>query len=187
MNEHHHDDHDATPYERFVYWADFVIYPALVVALFIYDRAALGLAWGAMFAFGFIVWTLAEYWIHRLVLHGPYWMDIHERHHNRPREQVVFPIWQIPAYFLASFIVLSLIFGAWTPPVFAGFVLGWIGFFGMHHVMHQLEPRELDAWGLLAFARRHNLHHKVTDANYGITTDFWDRVFGTFRDVKLGR
>lgn len=181
-------DREPSGYQRFVYRLDFVMYPTIVALLFLHDGRALlahPLKWALMFAFGFIVWTLAEYWIHRSVLHGPYWMGIHERHHVHPREQVAFPIWQIPMYFTAIFGLVGVSCGPWTPPVFAGVLVGWIIFFMMHHFMHSLSPATLAEWPWLQdFARRHNLHHKVTAANYGITTDLWDRVFRTYRPVR---
>lgn len=175
-------------YEQFKYRADFITYPSLVIALPFIDAALLiahPVRWVLAFAAGFALWTFAEYWIHRSVLHGWYWMGIHERHHNHPREETNFPIWQIPAYFAVIFGLLWLSFGAYYLAAFAGVILGWIGFFVMHHLMHHLEqgewlPQGVQDW-LQDFAIRHNAHHKMTNRNYGITTDFWDRVFGTMR------
>lgn len=188
MTDDHHHDRPPTLGQWLTYYFDFVLYPAVVVACIVFDWrtvAAHPSAWGVLMVVGFVVWTFAEYWIHRAVLHGPYWMGIHERHHTHPREMTAFPFWQIPMYFATIFALTWFVCGQWTPPVFAGIIVGWIGFFLMHHLMHQMTPRQLAEWPYLeAFARRHNLHHKVTDANYGITVDIWDRVFRTYREIR---
>ncbi len=166
------------PVKRAKYYVDFFTYPALLLLLFWQDGnklAAHPIAWAAFAVTGFVMWTLAEYWLHRSILHGPYWMRIHEIHHKRPRDLTDFPIWQIPSYFLAIYALVWLGFGDWRLAVYAGIMVGWILFFTMHHVMHH-HPHLVQA-----FAIRHNAHHKTTTCNYGITVDWWDRVFGTFR------
>lgn len=175
-------------YEQFKYRLDFFTYPLTCAAMPVIDYAlvmAHPILWALAFFAGLLLWTFAEYWIHRSVLHGVYWMGIHERHHKHPREEVNFPIWQIPAYFLVIFGMLWLAFGAYCFAAFAGVVLGYIAFFTLHHLMHRMEQaawlsRGSHEW-LQDFAIRHNAHHKLTDQNYGITTDLWDRIFGTLR------
>lgn len=149
------------------YYSDFVIYPALLIGLVLADVPSIGPVWLLWFAIGFIAWTFAEYVIHRWVLHGPYWMAIHQRHHEHPREHVLFPIWQLP----------------YVHAAYAGIILGWIGFFVMHHLMHHIQDLRPYPW-LQDFAIRHNAHHKLTDRNYGITVDWWDRVFRTKRVAR---
>lgn len=165
-------------YHQFRYYLDFVIYPTLLLALFVGDFHRLmshPVWWASMFVIGFLTWTLAEYWVHRSLLHGPYWMGIHEYHHNHPKHLTVFPWYQIPGYFIAIYIGTALIARDATTAIFAGIITGWIIFFAMHHTMHH-KPAIVED-----FARRHNAHHKTTTCNYGITVDFWDRVFGTYR------
>jgi sterol desaturase/sphingolipid hydroxylase (fatty acid hydroxylase superfamily) len=176
-------DRPATPYQTFVYYLDFFLYPAIVLACLWYDFENAGLSRLLLFVTGFIVWTLAEYWIHRSVLHGPLWMDIHERHHNHPRELTAFPIWQIPSYFVIILILTWAIVGDAWPPVYGGIVTGFMMFGTMHHLMHHVEDLRHYPW-LYQFARRHTLHHKRTDKNFGISTDIWDRVFGTYQQPK---
>lgn len=71
-----------------------------------------------------------------------------------------------------------LVSGQWTVAVYSGIILGWLMFFLTHHVLHH-RPR----W-LQAFAIRHNAHHRLTSMNYGVTVDWWDRLFGTYRSPK---
>lgn len=159
-------------------YGDFFIYPILLCWMIYMDAARLFAEpawWLTMFAVGWVAWTFAEYWVHRSVLHGPYWMAIHQRHHENPRELTRFPVWQIPSYFGAIFVATWLVSGHWTVAVYSGIILGWLMFFGTHHVLHH------HAGWMPDFAIRHNRHHKVVNMNYGITVDWWDRLFGTFR------
>jgi dihydroceramide fatty acyl 2-hydroxylase len=165
-------------FKRAKYYADFVSYPGMILALVFYDRDRLWahpFIWPAMAGVGFLGWTLAEYWIHRVVLHGPYWMNIHETHHKRPKDLTNFPIWQLPLYFVVIAALTWAVAGDWWIAVFAGVMVGWVLFFVMHYVMHHY-PRYIQD-----FAIRHNAHHKLVACNYGITVDWWDRVFGTYR------
>jgi sterol desaturase/sphingolipid hydroxylase (fatty acid hydroxylase superfamily) len=163
-------------------YLDFFLYPQLLALLLYLDRDAFGLSWVGLFVLGWVAWTFAEYWIHRSVLHWFYWDSVHMRHHDHPRELSRFPLWQVPSYFLAIYGVvwgLSHLAGSNPTPVFAGIVLGWVMFFVMHHVMHHAPSL------LPNFSIRHNAHHKLTHMNYGITVDWWDRVFGTYRQPRV--
>jgi sterol desaturase/sphingolipid hydroxylase (fatty acid hydroxylase superfamily) len=57
----------------------------------------------------------------------------------------------------------------------AGFF--WYGL--VHHSIHHRKPR-LIARRLIQASRRHAQHHyAMQSGNFGVTTSFWDRVFGT--------
>lgn len=160
---------------------DWFTFPVLFLMLHVFNLAWLEdglLSWLALLAFGWGVWTLAEYVIHRWVLHGPYWMAIHQRHHEHPRELTRFPLYQIPGYFVVIWLLTWLVVGALWPPVFAGIVLGYLSFITMHAVMHHAPAL------VPGHAIAHNAHHKLTSMNYGISTVFWDRVFGTYRPAR---
>ena len=84
--------------------------------------------------FGYVLWTLFEYWLHRLVFHlkvvGPKTARahflIHGVHHDFPwdRSRLVIPL--VPSLVMATVFFFSLRarFGASMYPGFAGFVLG---------------------------------------------------------------
>jgi sterol desaturase/sphingolipid hydroxylase (fatty acid hydroxylase superfamily) len=170
-----------------VKWAeeylDFYLYPLLLVFLVAYDFHRLldqTWFWVLMFLAGWMAWNVAEYIIHRWVLHGPYWMGIHQRHHEHPRELTRFPLWQIPMYFVVIYGAVWACSGPWTVPVYAGVILGWIQFFALHHALHHYGHLRV----FQGFAIRHNAHHKMTTVNYGIGVDWFDRLLGTYRAPK---
>jgi len=68
--------------EKTVYWADAVLYPlAIIVCAALTLRS---LSWFMWFAAGFVLFTFAEYWIHRSILHRWFYHGAHEQHHLHP-------------------------------------------------------------------------------------------------------
>jgi sterol desaturase/sphingolipid hydroxylase (fatty acid hydroxylase superfamily) len=139
--------------------------------------------WLAWSAIGFGVWTLLEYGIHRWVYHWvPYFIRLHDAHHKEPLAYIGAP----------PFVGLALIFGviylpaAMTNPMIAsglttGVLLGYLAYQSAHHAAHFCHPPR---GSYLYRARlRHSQHHyhRVL-GNFGITTQFWDHVFGTALD-----
>lgn len=161
----------ATQRAVWLFWIDFVVYPTLAVALTaLYCRS---LAWVGLAGLGFVLFTVVEYWMHRVPLHGMFYHGSHDRHHTHPMEYVLFPIYYTPLMFAGFFLLLPT-------SVFAGFVLGYVWFLVWHHVLHHVD---LNSWP--RFVRRyaiwHLAHHHDERVNFGITLPVWDWLFGTYR------
>ena len=83
---------------RLGYYADFVVYPFLVLAL---SAVALSrtaphawIEWVGACVCGFAIWTLAEYIFHRFILHDfPFFGRLHDVHHADPTGYVGTPTW----------------------------------------------------------------------------------------------
>jgi len=149
------------------YYLDFALFPPLALGLALYDARSLG--WVALCGLGILIWTLAEYWTHRVILHGPLWHATHERHHRVPREHVEIIWWYAPLGFFLLF---------WLVPIaiLVGLMLGYCVYLAMHHAAHHLPS----SW-LAANRRRHAHHHLLTRVNFGISSPLWDHVFRTAR------
>lgn len=83
------------------FYFDFVAFPILGVGLFaIYCRSwhFIGLS-----ALGITLFTLMEYWVHRVALHRFFYQGNHERHHNHPAEYVTFRSGTHPRFSRVSF------------------------------------------------------------------------------------
>src|SRR4051794_15406894 len=133
------------------------------------------------------VWTLTEYWLHRLVFH---WEPdnafgrrmhfiIHGIHHDHPNDKmrlVMPPSVSIPlaALFFAAF---WLILGDAAFPVFAGFIAGYLFYDYTHYYVHHFVPRTDFGKRL----REHHMRHHFQDHRYGygVSTPFWDYAFRT--------
>ncbi len=153
--------------------------------------AAGGLAAWALVALtlgGGLIWTLTEYWLHRLVFH---WEPdnafgrrmhfiIHGIHHDHPNDRlrlVMPPAVSIPLAAL-FFFAFTLIFG--TPaayPLFAGFILGYLFYDYTHYYVHHFAPRSQLGKRLREQHMRH--HFQDHRFGYGVSSPLWDVVFRT--------
>jgi sterol desaturase/sphingolipid hydroxylase (fatty acid hydroxylase superfamily) len=174
------------------YYADYVIYAAAITAVTVitgWRSSAHEISiWLLATAAGVIAWTLIEYVIHRFVFHQmPVFSPMHGAHHDAPLAFVGTPTWLslgvifgavfLPAWALGSFNTASGL----TVGVMAGFF--WYGV--VHHAIHHRKPRMI-ARRLIVASRRHSQHHYSTQAgNFGVTTLFWDRVFGTLLTTSV--
>jgi len=142
----------------------------------------------ALAALGILLWTLTEYCLHRLVFHwepdhpigSRIHFIMHGVHHDHPNDRmrlVMPPAVSIPlsAAFLGLF---SLVFG--TPaayPLFAGFILGYLGYDYTHYHVHHHTPRT----DLGRRLREQHMRHHFQDHRYGfgVSSPLWDVVFRT--------
>lgn len=165
------------------YWADLWAYGIAVLLLAFFLLRQLPVAHygpgAALVAAGLIFWSLAEYLLHRFVLHGlqPFrrW---HEEHHRRPRALISAPLLVSGSLVAGLDVLPALLIGVWQGLALAlGFTLGYLGYALLHHGLHQGGARA----GWMRQRRRwHALHHGSAAAVcYGVSTTFWDHVFGT--------
>jgi sterol desaturase/sphingolipid hydroxylase (fatty acid hydroxylase superfamily) len=172
-------------HSKTAYRADFVLYGAAVVCLAAYLVAAspqndhgsllvIALA-------GLAAWTFIEYALHRFVLHGlqPFkrW---HAAHHERPSALICTPtILSAVLIGLLVFLPALLLGGSWRAcALTAGLLTGYLFYTATHHAIHHWHARS--AW-LQRRKRWHALHHhRGASGHYGVTSAFWDRVFGSY-------
>jgi len=178
------------------------VHPAVPVILFVPAIVALS-AWGlsklglasvlALVVAGYALWTLFEYWLHRIVFHFEpedglgarlHWIihGVHHDHPNDPLRLVMPPAVSVPLG-LAVFAALYLIFGAhYAPALGAGFFTGYVIYDMMHYYLHHFRPR-----GRLGrmLRERHMRHHFQDDTRgFGISAPYWDEVFRTSSRAK---
>jgi dihydroceramide fatty acyl 2-hydroxylase len=136
---------------------------------------------------GVAVWTLTEYWLHRLFFH---WEPdnafgrrmhfiIHGVHHDHPNDKmrlVMPPAVSIPlaALFFAGF---WLVLGEAAFPLFAGFILGYLSYDYTHYYVHHFVPKTTFGKKL----REHHMRHHFQDHRYGygVSSPIWDLAFRT--------
>ena len=144
-----------------------------------------------MFIFGVLFWTLAEYLLHRFVFHWiteAKWSQrfhfiLHGSHHNYPRDKGRLLMPPVPGLILASFLFFVFYCVFWllgisqlTFGFFPGFFSGYLMYSFVHRAIHVNRPpkRFKHIW------HHHNLHHfKYPNKAFGVSSIFWDKVFGT--------
>ncbi len=142
---------------------------------------------------GIILWTFAEYTLHRFVFHyHPTKTQLkrlvflfHGIHHAQPQSKtrlVMPPVVSIPMAFV-FYALFSWIFGAilgwahWVDPLFVGFMTGYLTYDVIHYATHHFPMRS----GLLKAIKRHHMqhHYKSPDKRFGVSSPFWDIFFAT--------
>ncbi len=135
------------------------------------------LADAASVALGVLAWTLLEY-----VIHGPLshmWATpiapLHKVHHRDPHAVFTVGAW-IPTALIYAIVMLW--FGVRPATlVLTGLVAGFAAYEWVHYRIHFAVPASAIEARLRA---RHLAHHfRAPDECFGVTTAFWDRMFGS--------
>jgi sterol desaturase/sphingolipid hydroxylase (fatty acid hydroxylase superfamily) len=134
---------------------------------------------------GAIVWTMIEYYFHRIILH----IDVlkvnklggHLLHHSFPNlnNKVALSVLGTSAEIAVTAIVLFYLFDALPISMFfIGFIGTLVNYDSIHYYCH-FGPQIDIGW--LKTLRIHHLKHHYRDqaTNFGVTNIFWDWVFGT--------
>ncbi|MEO6301109.1 MAG: sterol desaturase family protein, partial [Paracoccaceae bacterium] len=82
-------------------------------------------------------------------------------------------VFAVLVYWPASEIGTRASASAWT----AGLMAGYLAYVGVHYIVHHLGSGG-QPW-LRRLIKAHAVHHHDDRVQFGVTTVFWDRVFGT--------
>ena len=173
-----------------------LIFLPAIVALFAFGAGRAGF-WNSvgLFLGGYAVWTLTEYWLHRVVFHFEpekgigarlHWMihGVHHDHPNDPLRLVMPPAASVPLA-LIFYALFWLVLGADRAFAFgAGFLAGYLAYDMIHYALHHHSPRTRPGKWLRELHMRH--HFQDDERGFGISAPYWDRVFGTMH-VRRGR
>ncbi len=178
----------AHPIFPIVWTSPFLVWGGLRATQETPGRAALHL-FGGLF-----LWTLLEYGLHRWIFHwegrgpnGKLWsFMVHGYHHEFPEDRMRLVAPPLMLIFFGTLLVsgLRLLFGpAGWPQVFAGICVGYVAYDWTHYYTHHFHPRR----GIGRWLKEYHLRHHFAgeEGRFGISTPFWDLVFGTYRG--LGR
>ena len=166
-----------------------LIFVPAILALFVYaarrmdDFHVAGLALA-----GYVLWTLTEYWMHRIVFHFEpddgigarlHWIihGVHHEHPNDPLRLVMPPSVSVPlalVFYAAFVLVLGL---PAAPALGAGFLAGYLAYDMTHYHVHHHRPRTRAGRRLRESHMRH--HFQDDTCGFGVSAPYWDRLFGT--------
>ncbi|XP_047330976.1 dihydroceramide fatty acyl 2-hydroxylase FAH1-like [Impatiens glandulifera] len=175
-----------------VWWAVPLIWVP-VAFWFISKSVSFGVAYSniaALVVCGIAAATLTEYIMHRFLFHiktTSYWGNtthylLHGYHHKHPMDalRLVLPpavtlIMIIPLWILLKLLTPETV----TPAVFAGLLLGYVKYDCTHYFLHHSKPGKL---GLQSELKTYHMNHhfRIQDMGFGVTSSFWDKVFGTY-------
>jgi len=136
----------------------------------------------AFFIVGVLFFTFLEYAVHAWLFHKDHPLKVfiegHAHHHQNPFSYDAMPFFM--SALIAAIFVWIFHFIMPLPDAMAlvgGMALGYFNYGIMHHIMHRREFKS-KYWRYMQ--EFHFVHHKKPLLNHGITTDIWDRVFGTY-------
>ena len=137
---------------------------------------------------GLFVWTLTEYVMHRFVFHfypSSNWgkrihFIFHGVHHDYPNDAkrlVMPPSASVPLATAFYFLFYWTLAPSMLDGFFAGFIAGYLCYDMTHYMLHHAQFKS-GLWKKLK--QQHMLHHyDDPTTKYGVTSNIWDKVFGT--------
>ncbi|MEA2299160.1 MAG: dihydroceramide fatty acyl 2-hydroxylase [Solirubrobacteraceae bacterium] len=151
------------------------------------DRRGPAAAAGLVLA-GYVLWTLTEYWMHRLVFHFEpdaglgarlHWIihGVHHEHPNDPKRLVMPPSVSVPLAIVFYLAFLALFGRRYAPGIEGGFIGGYLIYDMTHYYVHHRRPTRRLGRLLREAHMRHHFQDDTT--GFGVSAPYWDRVFGT--------
>lgn len=161
------------------------------MGLLYYSIAVVGTltAWQttSLFFAGMFIFTLVEYTMHRFLFHigtkttkgENFQYTIHGVHHEYPKDKERLAMPPILSITIATslLLVLRLFLNDMVFAFLPGFLVGYAAYLTMHFILHLFKAPK----GFFNFLwANHAVHHyKDQTKAYGVTSPFWDYVFGT--------
>lgn len=156
-----------------------------------YTGLSAGLTIG-LFAAGFIAFTWVEYNVHRYVFHMRIYTEtrkkiqyvIHGVHHEFPKDKDRLAMPPLLSITIATVLLLlfRVIMGDFVFAFFPGFLVGYAYYLSIHYMVHAFPPPR----NFLKFLWvNHSVHHyKDGEVVFGVSSPFWDYVYGTMSTSK---
>ncbi len=140
-----------------------------------------------LFVGGFMSFTLVEYVMHRFVFHltpttekrEKFAYTVHGVHHDYPKDKdrLAMPIPLSLTLSTGFFFLFQLIMGTNVFGFLPGFLMGYSAYLWVHYMVHAFQPPK-NFWKVLWV--HHGIHHYKDPGNaFGVSSPFWDMVFGT--------
>jgi sterol desaturase/sphingolipid hydroxylase (fatty acid hydroxylase superfamily) len=145
-----------------------------------------------MFLTGFVSFTLVEYLVHRYVFHMGTYTELREKfqytvhgvHHEFPKdkERLAMPPLLSVTISTLLLLVFRLVLGDLTFSFLPGFLVGYAFYLSIHYMVHVYQPPKNF---LKVLWVNHAVHHyKHGEYVFGVSSPFWDYLFGTMREKK---
>lgn len=167
-----------------------ILYTVIAVSLLYYGAAEIALPAGSialLFFLGFLTLTLLEYLAHRYLFHmepsnkikAKVQYTVHGVHHEYPKdkERLAMPPLLALVYVAIIFFVVKYFLGDYVYAFAPGMLMGYTAYLLVHYAVHAYQPPKNF---LKVLWIHHAIHHyKDSERAYGVSSPFWDWVFGT--------
>ncbi|NJK48017.1 sterol desaturase family protein [Candidatus Gracilibacteria bacterium] len=130
----------------------------------------------------FIFSSFLEYWLHRLMHIWPWFGNQFTSHYKHHQSQTANLLGDFKDYGMVAVIFCPIFLI--SPAAAIGSILGGLSFAAFasysHHLQHQTPTRYI-----MMKVPVHYLHHNYSCRyNFGLSVDWWDRAFGTYRPME---
>ncbi len=160
-------------------------YGGIIVFLFFMNNQPASYFWFILL--GVFIWTLVEYLMHRFLFHvneSQFQYTIHGVHHEYPRDKERLFMPPVPGIIIVCifYAIWYLIFRQNAPLVTIGFLMGYMFYTFIHYIVHAWKPVK----GFKILWSHHHKHHNpmYEDKAFGVSSPFWDYIFGTMPSSK---
>jgi len=145
-----------------------------------------------MFLLGVLTFTWVEYNMHRYVFHMSTYTQararwqylIHGVHHEFPKDKDRLAMPPLLSVTIATILLLvfRVLLGDLVFSFLPGFIVGYAGYLSIHYMVHAFQPpKNVFKWLWI----HHGIHHyKNGDVVFGVSSPFWDYVYGTMKEKK---
>jgi dihydroceramide fatty acyl 2-hydroxylase len=172
-----------------------VIFGTLGIFMTKHQMLTYGTSWGMgalQVCVGFLVWTFLEYALHRFIFHMKPTNFIkraieyyaHGVHHKYPSEKyrLVAPLGlSLPIGFLFFGAVFLSVPESFAYIFMTGIIFGYLNYEWTHFSTHHRPARTRFGKYLKKYHMLH--HHKYPGQMFGVSSPFWDKVFGTYQKI----
>ena len=173
--------HIAVPISMFVVFSTVLLYIAFTDTN-IHPLNVIGI-----FIFGFLLFTLIEYFVHRYLFHMGTDTKVKEKmqyafhgvHHEYPKDKDRLAMPPLVSAILATVFFYSFraMMGEYVFAFLPGFVLGYSSYLFVHYAVHAFQPPKNF---LKILWVNHGIHHyKDHERGVGVSSPLWDLIFGT--------
>ncbi len=137
-----------------------------------------------LFLAGAVLWTFAEYVLHRFLMHGMRGRGLPSREHlmHHARRDYYASAGQKALFscVVTALMVPALVVAAGVPAAVT-FQSGFIGMYLFYEWLHRRAHTHAPRGPYGRFLRRHHFHHHFGHPleNHGVTSPVWDLLFGT--------
>ena len=175
----------------------FTLYPSVGIGIIIsnfYYGTLDPVALASFVVGGIFFWTLFEYLMHRYFFHFVTDIPIlkrmlymmHGAHHDYPNDDDRLIMPPLPWLTIAAILFFGFRFllGDFAFGFIPGMIFGYLGYIFIHYKIHTKNPPKMLKKVLLHHALH---HHKYNDKAFGVSSTFWDHVFGTMPPKEEGK
>lgn len=178
--------HVAVPLSVFVVYASVLLYWSIT-------QTELGAFTSVgMFLLGALTFTWMEYMVHRYLFHMKTFTElrakiqytIHGVHHEFPKDKdrlAMPPLVSITISTVLLF-VFKVLLGDMVFAFLPGFIVAYAAYLFIHYLVHAYPPPKNIFKTLWV---NHSIHHyKDGETIFGVSSPFWDYIYGTLHDKK---